>query len=159
MRNREGYWVSETERECTKCGVRFPKTSKTVTLCNSCNSTRVKSETPEIRMYRRAKTRAREKGLVFNIEVDDVIIPSTCPVFGVEMTAHSGHSGGRRYSPSLDRIDNARGYEKGNIMVISHQANMMKSSASMKDLVSFAHWVLATYGNSAEEVTNFGEHK
>jgi hypothetical protein len=110
-------------------------------------------------MYRRAKARAKERGLSFNIEVTDVVIPSTCPVLGVPMINHSGKSGGRKYSPSLDRIDNDLGYVKGNIMVMSHQANMMKSSASIKDLVSFSQWIMATYGDSAEEVTQFGEHK
>jgi predicted nucleic acid-binding Zn-ribbon protein len=61
--NREGYFVGEIERECTSCGTLFKKTSKTVTLCNKCNSNRVKSETPEKRMFRRAKVRAKERGL------------------------------------------------------------------------------------------------
>lgn len=61
MKNREGYFVSETERECTKCGIIFNKTSKTVTLCNKCNSERVKCTDPRSKMFARAKGRAKIK--------------------------------------------------------------------------------------------------
>ena len=52
--NREGYKISETERECTNCGTMFLKTSKTVTLCNKCNSERVKCTDPRSKMLQRA---------------------------------------------------------------------------------------------------------
>jgi hypothetical protein len=159
MINREGYFVGETERECTKCGVMFPKTSKTVTMCNECNSSRVKGESVEVKMLRRAKSRAKSRNLDFDIDLSDVVIPTHCPVLGTELKMYSGQSGGRMNSPSLDRIHNDRGYVKGNVMVVSHQANMMKSSASIEQLVMFAKWIIKTHGNSATDVANSGEHK
>ena len=36
MKNREGFTVTDKERECTKCGTMFPNKSKTVTLCPKC---------------------------------------------------------------------------------------------------------------------------
>ena len=33
-------------------------------------------------------------------------------------------------SPSLDRIDNKRGYEKGNVIVVSMMANSIKNQAT-----------------------------
>lgn len=149
MRNREGYYVGDTERECTNCGKVFPKKSKTVTLCNECNSARVKSESPEKRMLRRAKQRATERGHEFDLELIDVAIPEVCPVLGIPLKCHSGRSGGSKESPALDRVDNSKGYVKGNVMVISHLANMMKSSATEEQLVKFAEWVLATYRDAA----------
>ena len=145
MINREGYWVTDTERECTNCGKLFPKTSKTVTLCNECNSTRVKSNSPVWKMRQRAKVRAKISGREFSLELEDITIPEICPVLGVPIECHSGSSGGRPFSPALDRIDNDKGYTKDNIQVISHRANMMKVDASPKELIAFAKWVLKTF--------------
>lgn len=150
MRNREGYFVGKTERECTSCGALFKKTSKTVTLCNHCNSKRVKGESPAVRMYRRAKGRAAEKGLEFTIQKEDVVIPDTCSILGIALKAHSGRSGGEKNSPALDRIDNSKGYTKENIQVISHLANVMKASASPEELIVFANWVKKTWGETSE---------
>lgn len=146
-RNREGYFVSETHRECTKCGCVFPKTSK-MTLCNKCNCERVKSQSPEWRMHNRCKQRAKKSGMEFDLKVDDIVIPSHCPILGIELliTGHEygkGH-GPKRNSPSLDRIDNSKGYVKGNVQVISQQANKMKSDASFKELHLFAKWICSS---------------
>jgi len=159
MKNREGYYVGEFDRECTNCGQIFPKKSKTVTLCNDCNSTRVKGESVERKMLRRAKGRAKEKGVEFNLTLDDVLVPTHCPVLGIELKMHKGRSGGNPNSPALDRIDNNKGYVKDNVMVMSHLANMMKSSATTEQMILFAQWVIKTHGNSASEVTRTSEHK
>lgn len=139
--NREGYKISETERECTNCGTMFLKTSKTVTLCNKCNSERVKCTSPEAKMLQRAKGRAKLKGLEFDLTVKDIIIPKHCPILGIELVCKSGTSGGQKNSPALDRKDSIRGYTKDNVQVISHLANMMKSYATNNELIKFANWV------------------
>lgn len=144
-KNRAGYLISETERECTKCGKIFKLTSKTVTLCNACNSDRVKSTHPKQKMWQRAKTRARERNIEFNLTLDDFDIPEYCPILGMKLEVFSGKSGGRPTSPALDRIDNSKGYITGNVMVISHLANQMKSSANKQQLQAFAKWVLVNY--------------
>jgi hypothetical protein len=51
-----------------------------------------------------------------------------------------------RSSPSLDKIIPSRGYVKGNVMVVSSKANLMKSDASVTELRDFSRWVRATYG-------------
>ena len=43
-------------------------------------------------------------------------------------------------APSIDRIDNNRGYVSGNVLVVSNRANLLKNAASlieMKQLVAF----------------------
>jgi hypothetical protein len=149
IRNREGYLVSDLSRECTKCGSIFDNKSKTVTLCGPCNSNRVKEQSPEVRMYRRAKSRAAQSGLEFNLNKEDIQIPTHCPVLGIPLSTHKGTSGGRDNSPALDRVDNSKGYIKGNVLVISHLANMMKSSADQEQLIKFSDWVQKTYVNTA----------
>ena len=151
MKNREGYIVTKEVRECTKCGVMFPNKSRVVALCPTCNSSRVKGESPEVRMYRRSKARAKERGVEFTIDKEDIYIPEVCPILGIPLVVKSGSSGGSDNSPALDRIDNDKGYVKGNVQVISHLANMMKSSANVEQLQKFASWVNNTFPASASD--------
>jgi hypothetical protein len=146
-KNRAGYFESDTERECTSCGILFPKTPPTMAICKSCNAARVKGQSPESKMYTRAKTRANKRGLAFDLEKCDIHIPETCPILGIPLYVFKGGAkgGGKPNSPSLDRIDNNRGYVKDNIQVISHLANCMKSSATVPELIKFAHWVLEEF--------------
>lgn len=142
-KNREGYLVSKTHRECTNCGIIFEITSK-MTLCKACNSNRVKSLTPEWKMHQRAKQRAKQLGREFNLSVSDITIPDYCPILGIKLNMNSGKSGAYRNSPSLDRIDNSKGYTKDNIQVISQLANAMKCHATNEELHKFADWVLSS---------------
>ena len=144
-RNREGYLIADTQRECTKCGDIFAKKSRTVTLCNTCNSERVKSTSPEKKMLQRAKGRAKTKGLEFNLTVNDIDIPVTCPILLIPLVVHSGKSGGMEDSPSLDRKDSSKGYTPDNVWVISQLANAMKANSTHEDRLKFANWVLETH--------------
>lgn len=151
--NRNGYLVSETHRECVVCSEIYEITCKTNTRCKKCNCERVKSTSPENRMLARARSRATESKMDFNIDIDDIVIPEKCPILGIPLVIHRGSSGGKPASPSLDRVDNNLGYVKGNVIVLSHLANMMKSSASAENLVTFAEWILKTYP-SPRQATN-----
>lgn len=143
--NREGFLISQNYRQCTNCRTVFKKTSKTVTLCNKCNTDRVKSQSAEYKMLQRAKMRAKENNLNFNISISDIFIPKKCPILNIQLVSHSGKSGAFRDSPSLDRINPSLGYVKGNIWVISNRANAMKSDSSISDMINFAKWVLDNY--------------
>jgi len=144
-RNREGWLANDTHRECTGCGIIFAITSK-MTLCKACNSLRVKSQSPEWKMHQRAKSRCKSSGREFSIAVDDIVIPDVCPILGIPLNTNSGRSGAFKNSPSLDRIDNNKGYTKDNIQVISQLANAMKGSATNEELIAFAKWVLSNTG-------------
>ena len=98
----------------------------------------------------RAKQRAKQKDFEFNLEAVDIVIPLKCPILDIEIVRNT-NSSVKANSPSLDRIDNTKGYVKGNIMVISNKANTMKNNASPEELVKFARWILKTYGGSNEE--------
>jgi hypothetical protein len=145
IKNREGYLVGKTHRECTACNTIFEITSKTVVLCKPCNSLRVKATGEVGKMLARAKQRARDKGLEFDLTAADVVIPSVCPILGMPLEHKKGSPGGAHNSPALDRIDNTKGYVRGNVIVISHLANMMKSSATPEQLLKFADWVYSSY--------------
>ena len=97
-----------------------------------------------------AKHRSIKKGVPCTIIEEDIHIPAVCPVLGIPIEKRfnaDGKKGAYSNSPSLDRIDNLKGYEKGNVQVISSKANSMKNSASPEELLKFAYWVILTYGH------------
>jgi hypothetical protein len=102
---------------------------------------------PEKMLHKTAKHRALKRGVEFNIDVSDIVIPEVCPVLGIPLVIADGTKkpGGRMDSPSLDRIDNEKGYVKGNVQVISHMANSMKFTANKEQLLAFANWILKEY--------------
>lgn len=83
-------------------------------------------------VLQRLRSRAKERGLQFDLSPEDIHIPSRCPVFGIEFVP----LGSKRCdaSPSVDRIDNSKGYVRGNVLVVSYRANRMKADATMADL-------------------------
>lgn len=91
-----------------------------------------KRKNPEWRLYWSAKVSAASRGREFDLEITDFVIPTHCPVFGFEM--HPGDGARTDASPSVDRIDNTRGYVKGNIQIISWRANRLKCDATADEL-------------------------
>jgi hypothetical protein len=79
-----------------------------------------------------ARSRAKENNLPFTISESDVIVPTYCPVLGVELTVGDGKCGPQ--SPTIDRIKPELGYIPGNIIVISFRANTIKSDATIQEL-------------------------
>ena len=82
---------------------------------------------PENRLLMSARKRAKEKGLEFNLEITDIVIPPICPVLKVPMVI------GTNTAPSIDRIDSSKGYVKGNIKIISKRANTIKSDGTIDE--------------------------
>lgn len=87
----------------------------------------------EYKMWMEARKRAREKGIKFSITLDDIIIPTHCPVFHFRLKRNS-KSGPSDPSPSLDRFNPKLGYTKKNIWVISVKANRAKNNLSAKEV-------------------------
>jgi hypothetical protein len=100
---------------------------------------------PEKYLWKQAKHRAKwdYNNMEFSISVEDIIIPEKCPYLGTSFDLTD-----KEFSPSLDRIDSAKGYTKENIMVISYKANRMKSNATDLELIAFAKGILSMYGET-----------
>jgi hypothetical protein len=98
-------------------------------------------ERPEQYLYWQLKTRAKTAGVPFNLTLDDIIIPTHCPILGIPIFRNKGSHGPTGNSPSVDRLVPALGYVKGNVWVISQRANVMKNDASFEELERFADWV------------------
>jgi hypothetical protein len=106
--------------------------------CKVCKNERSKRDYAKQRLtykiYCRAKSRAKKKGLEFTIKESDILIPELCPIFKVPMVG--------KYAPSLDRIDSALGYTPDNIQVISNRANVLKNNASIEEIKELLIWML-----------------
>lgn len=89
-------------------------------------------ENPLKRMLYRAKARAKQRGVHFDLHESDVTIPDVCPLLGTPFVFNKGKP--TPYSPSLDRIVPELGYTKGNVMVISMRANVAKNDLSLYEL-------------------------
>lgn len=81
---------------------------------------------------RSTKQRAKQKGLPNDLTVEYLksLYTSKCSYLHIQLNWNNKK--GEDNSPSLDRIDNTKGYVKGNVQVISRLANQMKSTATFE---------------------------
>ena len=99
-------------------------------------------------MLERARQRARRKGLDFNLTIEDITpLPTHCPVFGQELKPGNGQQNPNAYS--LDRVDNSKGYVRGNVAVVSYMANRLKNDGTIEQHRRIADWM--------EQMTNQNE--
>ena len=111
--------------------------------CKKCSSIKANEEKerrknnwkyqPTKHMLNNSKQRAKAKGLQHTLTMDDIIIPDYCPVLGIKL--ETGDRKQHDNAPSIDRIDNDKGYIKENIMVISTRANNLKKDATIDELI------------------------
>lgn len=83
-------------------------------------------------LYTNIKSRAKKRGIEFTIKKDDIVIPDICPVLGISLERESRDRW--KTGPSVDRIDNTKGYIPGNITVVSRRANVLKKDATIDEL-------------------------
>lgn len=96
------------------------------------------TKNPKSRMLIDARSRAKKRGLLFDLTLEDIVVPEFCPVLGFRLVASSTFGRPARNSPSLDQINPGKGYTKGNVWVISWRANKLKSDASLEELTRLA---------------------
>jgi len=147
---------------CTKCKIEkendlfyLNKKNKLASWCKNCTN-KLSKERGYNKKYREndiagnlcktAKYRAKKRKIEFNITKDDIIVPEYCPVLGIKLGLSSlSKNGGAPYSYSLDRVNPELGYIKGNVMVMSHLANSMKSNATKEQLIAFSNCIRSMY--------------
>ena len=83
-------------------------------------------------LYKNIKSRCKRTGREFSIELEDIVIPEKCPVFGFELKREDKQTW--MSAPSVDRIDSSKGYIKGNVTVVSRRANILKRDATVEEL-------------------------
>ena len=89
-----------------------------------------------------AKKRANKKGVPHAITAAYVysILTDVCPIYGTEFQ-WMGNGKILSTSATLDRVDPAKGYVEGNVVVISSKANNIKSAYKSADLYKVADWL------------------
>lgn len=97
-------------------------------------------------MLLRVQERAGRLGLPFDLELSDIVIPSHCPALGIPIQIGSGKT--QPASPTIDRIKPALGYVRGNVCVISHRANTIKSDATADEVRLVAVYIEACEMNN-----------
>jgi hypothetical protein len=90
-------------------------------------------------MWCGASKRAKKKKIPFTLTPNDIIIPEYCEVLGIKL--EPGRNKVEDSSPSLDRIDINLGYVKGNVAVISHRANSIKSNGTAEEHRKIANYI------------------
>lgn len=94
-----------------------------------------------------AKARARKRGLPFDglrHLIDDPATHCACCGASLDYSVLKGVGmGNAPRSPSLDRIDNARGYTADNVAVICYRCNAQKGAATIDDLMTIVAYMRA----------------
>ena len=93
---------------------------------------RTVANNPVALLLRSARSRAKAKGIPFSIGMDDIIIPTTCPVLGIALVRLGGSVTDQ--SPTVDQIVPGAGYTPGNVRVISFRANRLKCDATLLEM-------------------------
>jgi hypothetical protein len=107
-------------------------------VCRFCDNKRFLKKDHRSKLLSSAKQRAKANGLNCDLTIDDIVIPEFCPVLGIKLVPSVGK--GRKSltkleaSPSIDRVDNSKGYTKDNICVISLRSNNIKKDATLDEL-------------------------
>ena len=112
---------------------------------------RWKNENPARYMLWRAKQHARQAGRESTIEEADIQTPTRCPILGLELDYNAGKHNPN--SASLDRIDNSKGYVKGNVITISFRANALKRDASLAELNAIANFYNALDSDHVKDLS------
>ena len=114
---------SDTKNTCKKCSIKIRQTEKL--------NRDWKDDAARL-LYKNIKSRCKRLGREFSIELEDIIIPEKCPVFGFDLKREDRQTW--MCAPSVDRIDSSKGYIKGNVTVVSRRANILKKDATLKEL-------------------------
>jgi predicted transcriptional regulator len=67
----------------------------------------------------------------FNVEFSDITIPTVCPYLGIPLDFYASPKADN--SPTFDRVDNTKGYVKGNVVVCSWRANRLKNDGTAEE--------------------------
>lgn len=92
-------------------------------------------------IYRNLKNSAKRRKIPFSLgltDLNELTFPISCPILGIPLRFNKGKA--EDDSVSIDRIDSTKGYEAGNIIVISWRANRLKNNANSEELIKISEF-------------------
>lgn len=97
-------------------------------------------QNPVLESFKNSKSRAFKKNLEFSIELEDLekIWTGDCACCGVIFDKEAIS---RKDRYSLDRVDNKKGYIKGNLAYVCGRCNVRKADSSIKDLEMIIRYI------------------
>ena len=105
----------------------------------------MKNECPHRHAFRARKSRAKRKGIRWDLRYEDLgSPPDRCSCCGTLML-RGDENGGRGTAPSIDRILPAEGYTKKNVVWLCQSCNATKSDAGPAELYQIADWLWDRY--------------
>lgn len=117
---------------------------------HAANHRRWRQSNPESYLLTTARWRSKKRGVECTIRKEDVFIPETCPILGIPLIPSFGKQHTDN-SPTLDRIDPAKGYVPGNVAVISHRANIIKSFGTLEEHSKIVNWMREKLNPTTED--------
>lgn len=97
-----------------------------------------KIRSPEMYILNGTRSRAKERGIDFNLELEDIIIPDACPICKIPLKFSAKRTSN---TPSVDRLDNSKGYIKGNVRIISWRANRLKNNLTKEEIICLYKYI------------------
>ena len=128
---------------CPNCGTPFVSKGNTQKYCSSkCQGEHYRKMPWGWRKKKLATLRssADRRGIKCTLTEEDIEMPVLCPYLDIPLDYTNDSI--QDNSPSVDRIDNTKGYIAGNIQTISALANKMKTDSDLTTLTKFAKSVL-----------------
>lgn len=150
--------MCEPKKTCTRCGEEKPlsvfakdprRSDGRQGFCKVCANAHSKvwreghrehAKQWQYKRYRRqllqsllwgAKARQLERGEPWDLELEDFPVRDRCPVCHRAFTPPDPKN--PRHSRSIDRIDNTKGYEKGNVDWICRRCNTLKNDGTVEE--------------------------
>ena len=120
-------------------------------------------ENLDLYLLRNARRRAARNNHTFELTRSDIIIPKYCPILHVQFQIGEGKK--HKYSATVDRLDNDKGYTKDNIVVVTNIANTVKNNGSVDDLSRIINFLKSVEVHQDKtwvkifEIMNFTVHK
>jgi hypothetical protein len=147
-RSKDGY-----SNKCKKCAIIEQRTSDSRGNRQRYKEKRRYREGMDKTLWRGCKDNAKIRGIEFNLDPEDIVVPDICPIFNIPLIKDVNYLkyNGRKNPmgvdeyPSIDRLDSTKGYIKNNINIISWKANNLKSNATLDDLEKLLKWVKSKY--------------
>lgn len=99
------------------------------------------------KLHRAARARAVDRGLEYSLSISAIEMwlknQPACPIFGTVFPLGPHGNGVCPESPTLDRLQPEKGYVPGNVALISHRANTIKSIGTAAEHERIAQWMRA----------------